>query len=148
MSRLPYTCTFFGHRDTPYEIKPKVKTILKILIDIYDVKTFYVGNQGNFDSFVKNVLEELLTEYADIRYYVVLAYMPKVKNGYKCLDNTIFPNEIETIPPKYAIIKRNKWMIAKADYVVTYVKYGFGGAAIFKEYAEKAGKTVINTYEN
>lgn len=145
---MPSSCTFFGHRDTPYEIKPKLKMILEMLIEEYDVKKFYVGNQGNFDSVVKNVLEELLTEYADIKYYIVLAYMPKAENSYKSLENTILPGEIEVVPPKYAIIRRNEWMVAKADYVITYVKYGFGGAARFKEYSEKAGKTVINIYEN
>ena len=35
-------------------------------------------------------------------------------------------------------------MIEQSDYVVTYVKYTVGGAAQFKEYAEKKGKIVIN----
>ena len=35
-------------------------------------------------------------------------------------------------------------MIEKSDYVVTYVHHSFGGAAQFKEIAEKKGKIVIN----
>ncbi len=35
-------------------------------------------------------------------------------------------------------------MIEHSDYVITYVKYNVGGAARFKELAEKKKKTVIN----
>lgn len=35
-------------------------------------------------------------------------------------------------------------MIEQADYVITYVTHSWGGAAKFKELAEKKGKTVIN----
>ena len=40
--------------------------------------------------------------------------------------------------------KRNAWMINESDFVVTYVRYSTGGAAHFKELAEKKGKIVIN----
>lgn len=43
-------------------------------------------------------------------------------------------------PPKFAISKRNRWMIEHSDIVVTYVKYHFGGAAQWKVLAEKKGK--------
>ena len=39
-------------------------------------------------------------------------------------------------------------MLKKSDYVVMYVKRIYGGAAKFKELAEKAGKTIINLAEN
>lgn len=35
-------------------------------------------------------------------------------------------------------------MIEQSDYVVTYVNHNFGGAARFKELAERKHKTVIN----
>ena len=38
-------------------------------------------------------------------------------------------------------------MIEQADIVVTYVTHSFGGAAQFKEMAEKQGKTVIELIE-
>ncbi|MBR1970364.1 MAG: hypothetical protein IKA17_08400 [Clostridia bacterium] len=46
--------------------------------------------------------------------------------------------------PKYAIVKRNQWMIEKSDYVIVYVKQSSGNAAKFKELSEKKGKIVIN----
>ena len=56
---------------------------------------------------------------------------------------TILPEGIETVPPRFAISYRNKWMIEQSDYVITYVIHSWGGAAQFKELAEKKGKTVI-----
>lgn len=139
-------CTFFGHRDTPVEIQPMLETVLTDLIENLNADTFYVGNHGSFDILVKNTLKKLKLYYPHINYTVVLAYIPSKKQEF-CRDNqseTIYPDGLENTPPKYAIIERNKWMIKKSNYVVTYVNHSFGGAARFKELSEKSGKTVIN----
>ena len=53
----------------------------------------------------------------------------------------------ETVPKRFAIFYRNKWMIERSDYVVTYVTHQIGsGAAQFKELAEKQGKIVIELW--
>ena len=139
------TCTFFGHKDTPKEIEPILRSTLVYLIENKNVLKFYVGNHGNFDYMVKNCLIELKQFYS-IDYAVVLAYLPRRKytTEEKRLADTILPNGIETVPRKFAINYRNKWMIEHADYVVTYVKYTIGGAAQFKELAERKNKIVIN----
>ena len=61
--------------------------------------------------------------------------------------DTILPDGLEDVPPKYAILKRNKWMLNNADYVVTYVTRIYGGAADFKRLAEKKDKKVIEISE-
>jgi hypothetical protein len=58
-------------------------------------------------------------------------------------SDTVFPEGLEKIPPRFAISKRNRWMIEHSDYVVTYVRHSFGGAAQFKALAEKKGKKAI-----
>ena len=138
-------CTFIGHRDVPLRVKEPLKKILVDLIENKDVKLFYVGNHGNFDKVVKETLEELRLVYTHIECFQVLAYIPEKRQEFdnKDYSNTIYPSFLENKPPKYAIIERNKWMIERADYVVTYVLYS-GGAGVFKEIAEKKGKTVIN----
>ena len=135
------TCTFFGHRDTPKEKEPILKSTLKDLIVNKDVNVFYVGNNGKFDSMVCTVLTELSSVYP-IKYYIVLSYVPKQKTENS--ERTILPEGIETVPLRFAIPYRNKWMIGQSDYVVTCVSRSWGGAAQFKELAEKKGKTVIN----
>ena len=54
------------------------------------------------------------------------------------------PEEVAVVPPRYAIDRRNKWMLKQADFVVTYITHDWGGAAKFAKMAEKQGKKVIN----
>ena len=51
-------CTFFGHRDASQATKPLLREGLLDLITHYDVKQFYVGNQGNFDAMALRLLKE------------------------------------------------------------------------------------------
>ncbi len=141
------TCTFFGHWDTPAMVWEKLRLLLKDLIENKNVDTFYVGNQGNFDFMVRKSLEGLKREYPHINYAVVLAYITGDGSGLGYKDS-IYPEGLENVPPKYAIVKRNRWMIDRADYVVVYVKHNFGGAAQFKNIAENKGKIVLNLDEN
>ena len=136
------TVTFFGHKDTPKEIEPTLRSTLIDLIENKNVTVFYVGNNGNFDTMVRRQLEDLSHTYP-ITYSVVLAYLPTKKSEYDNYTNTILPEGIETKPKRFAISYRNKWMVGQSDVVVTYVTHSFGGAAQFKEMAEKQGKTVI-----
>ena len=136
-------CTFFGHKDTPKEIEPTLRSTLIDLIENKNVNVFYVGNNGSFDTMVRRQLEDLSQSYT-ITYHVVLAYLPTEKNKYDNLTNTIYPEGLETDPKRFAISQRNKWMIQQSDVVVTYVTHNFGGAAQFKEMAERQGKVVIN----
>ena len=100
---------------------------------------FYVGNNGNFDTMVRRQLEDLSQTFP-ITYSVVLAYLPTKKSEYDDYTNTILPEGIETIPKRFAISYRNKWMIDQADVVVTYVTHSFGGAAKFKELHKSKAK--------
>ena len=140
------TVTFFGHKDTPKEIEPTLRTTLVDLIENHDATEFYVGNNGNFDTMVRRQLENLSQTYP-ITYNIVLAYIPTKKSEYDDYTNTILPEGIETAPKRFAISYRNKWMIQQSDVVVTYVTHSFGGAAKFKEMAERQRKTVIELSE-
>ena len=138
------TCTFFGHWDTGEEIIPALRKEIINLIENKNVDTFYIGNHGHFDFYAETDLKELSEIYPHIKYSVVLAYLPRGKQGeYYDFSNTIYPEGIEKAPLKYAIIKRNKWMIDNSDFVITYVKSVIGGAAQFKELAQKKKKIIV-----
>ena len=139
-------CTFFGHRDCPETIKPYLREVLVDLITNQGVDTFYVGNQGRFHVTVRSVLRESEQEYPEIHYAVVLAYLPGKKNEYEDFSDTMLPEGIEAVHPRYAIEWRNRWMLQRADFVVTYIAHPWGGAAKFAEKAKREGKTVINLF--
>ena len=66
-------CTFFGHRDCPETVKPKLREVLVDLITNHEVDMFYVGHQGQFDAYAHSELKKLKREYPQINYAVVLA---------------------------------------------------------------------------
>ena len=139
-------CTFFGHRTAGEEIAERLREIIIDLIENKNVTLFYVGNQGHFDAMVRRELKKLKGSYPHIRYFVVLAYIPSKQKDEASADysDTIYFTIPKNTPPRFAIDKRNRIMIEKADFVVTYVRTVVGGAAKFKEIAEKQRKTVIN----
>lgn len=140
------TVTFFGHKDTPKEIEPPLRATLIDLIKNHGATEFYVGNNGNFDTMVRRQLENLSQTYP-ITYNVVLAYLPTKKSEYDDFTNTLLPEGIESVPKRFAISWRNKWMIQQSDIVVTYVARTYGGAWQFKAMAERQGKKAIELSE-
>ena len=137
-------CTFFGHRDCREEIKPRLREILVNLIEKNNVDMFYVGHQGQFDAYVHSELKKLKQEYPQINYAVVLAYMPGKQTEYDDYSDTMLPEGIEAVHPRYAISWRNKWMLNQSDYVVTYITHTWGGAYQYSEKAKRQQKTVFN----
>ena len=141
-------CTFFGHRQCPISIRPALKCCLENLIIHHDVTVFYVGNQGAFDSIVHSALRELAEQYTNITYAVVLAYLPPERKDdlaqYQDYTDTMYPVGIESIPKRFAIDWRNRWMLKQADYVVTYITHSWGGAAKYEQLARKHEKIIYN----
>ena len=138
-------CTFFGHSDAPENVKPSLKAAIIELIEKENVTGFYVGNHGNFDRMTISILSEL-TKTRNIRFYVVHAYPPTDKDT-DYLAHTVLPDGIETVPPRFAINYRNKFMLENADFVITYVTHSWGGAAKYKQMAEKKKKRIIELGE-
>ena len=135
---------FFGHREVTHNIREKLTAIIESLITEDNVTEFYVGHQGQFDNMAYSVLKELKSNYQHIRYTVVLAYMPDsyIKEVYG--EDTLFPNGMESVPRRFAISKRNDWIIQHSSFAVCYVHKITGGAAKFREKAEKKGLKVID----
>ena len=134
-------CTFFGHREILSQVEPRLRAALVELIEQKKVYKFFVGNQGDFDRMVRKVLKELKMIYTQIDYAVVLAYFPKNGDEYEEYSDTIYP--LEGGFPKFAIERRNYWMIEQSTYAITYVRVGWGGASKFKSIAEKRGLTIV-----
>ena len=138
------TCTFFGHRECPVSVEETLLSTLEELILTHGVNQFYVGHQGQFDAYVHKVLKKLGEKYPHIHYEVVLAYMPGQLIEYVDFSDTMLPEGIEGIHPRFAISWRNNWMLQKADYVVTYFSHTWEGAYRFGCHARQKEKYVIN----
>lgn len=104
-------------------------------------KTFYLGGYGEFDSLAASVLREKKKLYPQIELILVLPYLHTSKEILE-YDDTIYP-PLESVPPRYAISKRNQWMVDISDVVVAYVLHNWGGAATTMRYAKRKNKKLI-----
>ncbi len=136
-------CTFLGHREC-YGLEAGVLEgeIEKLILAGAD--TFYVGHQGDFDRMVLGCLAKLCDRYPHISYAVVLAYLPTEGGGDAYHGCTIYPEGMESVLPRFAIEKRNKWMIDRADCCLCYITHKWGGAYKFVMRAKKKGLILIN----
>ena len=135
------TVTFCGHAEIARSDNLRswlISTIEPLIADGAD--TFYLGGYGAFDSLAAAVLRELKNTYPHIQIILVLAYLNRNTDtsGY---DSTLYP-ELEKVPPRFVISKRNERMVEMSDVVVAYVTHGWGGAAKTLEYAKRKRKVI------
>ena len=94
---------------------------------------------------VYKTLKELKQTYPHIQYTVVLAYLPTETTASQYdPSETLFPEGMEKAPKRFAIDRRNRWMLQQSEYVVTYVTHSWGGAAKYAEMARAQQKVVID----
>ena len=139
-------CSFFGHRNAPQSLCHTIRENIENLILQRNVDCFMVGNQGDFDYMVLKALRQLKQEYPHIYYNVVLAYLPTQKQEYEAYDplETFLPEGIETVPRRFAISWRNRWMVKESEIIICYIDHTWGGAVQYIKYAQNQGKEIIN----
>lgn len=137
------TVTFCGHAQISQseKIEKWLYDVTQKLIE-QGATTFYLGGYGAFDSLAASVLREQKKQYPQIELVLVLAYLNtrKETSGY---DRTVYP-PLETVPRRFAISHRNRWMVETADVVVAYVLHNWGGAAATLRCAKQKKKQIIS----
>lgn len=136
------TCTFFGHRDAPPEIQPAINAAINEMIHNHSVRRFYVGNEGYFDAMVQRALLRAQSEFPQLQCLIVLARIPDRAHPSLPLD-TVFPEGFESFPPRFAISRRNRWILDHSDCAITYIRHSWGGAAGFAELARRQQKLLL-----
>ncbi len=137
-------CTFFGHRECYGLGVGVLQAAIEDLVG-KGVNTFYVGHQGDFDSMVLTCLKKLKQTHPQIVFSVVLAYLPKQRAEYDLYaDCSIYLEGSELCHPKFAIERRNRWIIDNSDYCVCYIDQTWGGAYKFVRLAKRRGAAVTN----
>lgn len=137
------TCAFFGHSSCSNSIQPILQREIEKLILNHGITDFLLGDHGDFDVLVLKTIREIEKIYP-IKYRVVLSYLPIAPSFFGEDPNSVYPEEIATVHPKFAIEYRNNFLISKSDYFITYVTHSYGGAAKFAKKAQNKGKIVIN----
>jgi len=134
--------SFCGHGDVMESEKVR-QWILAVTSDLImnGANVFYLGGYGAFDGIAKSVLAKLCKEYPHIKSVLILPYLHRImdETGY---SYTLYP-PLETVPKRFAISKRNEWIVDQSDIMVAYVTHNFGGAAKTLEYAKRKKKHII-----
>ena len=134
--------TFCGHKEV-WDREPVERWLKQVCGELISqgANEFFLGGYGHFDYMCASVLRELKKTHPQIRLILVLPYLNStmITDGY---DETVYP-PLETVPPRFAIVRRNEWMVRESDVVVAYVIRGFGGATKTLEYARRKKKTII-----
>ena len=135
-------CAFFGHRELCQDIHhPLESAIISALQQGYDV--FWCGGHGAFDLCAAGTLYRLKKTYPHIQVVLVLAYLPK-HPPLHIYDHSIFPEGIEIGPPRFAISRRNQWIISNCDGAICYVNHSYGGAYTAYRKLLRANKLLTN----
>ena len=148
--------TFVGHRtlQSGEEIAERIKSTIKACVPNNENISFFCGGYGEFDIISAKVCHALKEELTSCEVILVTPYItesqqkklndPQIKRLY---DAIVYP-PLEGVPLRYAISRRNEWMVNEADLIISFVTHTFGGAYKTLEYARRRKKKIINLAEN
>ena len=144
--------SFAGHSFIPSssKVKEMVKTQIRNNVIPGEPITFYLGGYGGFDDICACACRELKNEYPSIELvyvtpYISISEQEKIKEmqSYGLYDASIYP-PLENVPPRFAISKRNEWMMTNAELIIAYVNRSYGGAYKSLQVARRRKKRIIN----
>lgn len=143
--------TFCGHSTYTYNAEDEEKVLNIIENQSKEEKVvFYLGGYGNFDIFAKNCAKKYKEKHRDAKLVFVTPYinawLDERREYYQEEYDEILYPELENVPLRFAIAKRNEWMARNSDIVIAYVQTHFGGAYAFLRYAIKYKKKIFNIY--
>ncbi len=133
---------FCGHADVADGCT--VRSWLTETVDAFilnGAEFFYLGGYGGFDQMAASVLREKKRQHPHIESVLVLPYLDR-KPPVGVYDSTVYP-PLEKIPRRFAVLKRNQWMVDNADILVAYVTHSWGGAAQTLAYARRKKKPYL-----
>ncbi|MBQ8238872.1 MAG: DUF1273 family protein [Oscillospiraceae bacterium] len=131
------SCFFIGHREADERLFPRLEETVERLIIEEDVRHFYVGNYGGFDRIAAKCVKTLKQRYPDITLMMVLPYHPaerplEAPDGF---DGTYYPEGLENVPKRYAIVRANQILVDTSDWLVSYVRHGASNSRKILDYA-------------
>lgn len=132
-------CFFIGHREASESIYQVLYNLIELHITEHNIEEFVVGQYGNFDRLAAKALIEAKRKHPHIRIVVLMPYHPTEHNkplpvGF---DGSIYPEGLESVPRRYAIVRANRYMIDNSDYLIAYVTHTASNAYNLVEYAKR-----------
>ena len=115
------TCFFIGHRDAPESVYDRLLTVVERHISEYGVTDFVVGKYGDFDHIAARAVLEAKRNHADVTLTLLMPYYRTDAEPLPVgFDGSFFPDDLETVPKRAAILRANQYMIHHCDYMIAY----------------------------
>lgn len=140
-------CSFIGHREASEEIYPALYAAVEQHIVEYSVTEFIVAHYGGFDRLAASAVKEAKRFYPGVRLALLLPYHPAERPIPKLdgFDSTYYPPGMENVPRKVAIVRANRYMVDRTDFLIAYAWHPASNARELLEYARKReGKGLIH----
>ena len=134
--------TFCGHREIceAEKVRECLSQTVEGLIQ-RGAEKFYLGGCGVFDRMAASVVWAAKEKYPSIVSVLVLPYLDSRMDASR-YDYTTYP-PLEQVPRRFAISRRNQWMVRESDVLVACVLHDWGGAAATLDYARRRNKEII-----
>jgi hypothetical protein len=144
------SCFFIGHREADERLLPVLRRCVERQITEEQVRYFYVGGYGGFDRIALIAVKEAKKLHPGVSLMMVLPYHPaersvEIPEGF---DGTYYPDGLENVPKRYAIVRANKIIVDRSDWLICYVRHGASNSRNLLEYAERRAKKGLIQFEN
>ena len=105
----------------------------------YGVEAFVVGNYGGFDRMAAKAVAEAKERHPHITLSLLLPYHPAERKVTlsAAFDDSFYPEGLETVPRRFAIVQANRRMVACSDYLIAYVWHPASNAQRILAYAQR-----------
>ena len=143
------TCFFIGHRDAPESIFPALFTEVERHIVTYGITNFITGHYGAFDRLAAKAVSHAKVHHPHVTLTLLLPYHP-VEQPYPPpagFDDTLYPEGLEFIPRRLAIINANRYMVDHSDYIIAYAWHPASNASSILQYAKRKNISICNLAE-
>ena len=144
------TCFFIGHRDAPESLRSQLDEAIERHIMEYGVTDFVVGKYGNFDRMAAQAVQRAKQRYTNIRLTLLLAYYDPIQqsNLPPGFDGSLYPDGLENVRRRYAIVHANRYMVRHSEYLIAYDKGLVGNTRELVLYARRREKKEMIHIEN
>ena len=144
------SCYFIGHREADERLLPLLGEAIERLITEDRVAYFYVGGYGGFDRIATTAVKKAKQSHPEILLMLVLPYHPEERHVsvLEGFDGTYYPEGLESVPRRFAIIRANRILIDESDWLVCYVRHGASNSRKLLEYAERRRRKGLIQIEN
>ena len=143
------TCFFIGHRDTPKSVFPTLQTAVEHHITTYGVNNFVVGHYGSFDRLAAKAVLLAKQQHPHVTLTMLLPYHPaeRIINLPEGYNGTLYPEGMEKVPRKFAIVKANQYMIEHTDYIIAYAWHTASNTSNVLQHARSRNIPICNLAE-